>query len=193
MASRRFSPLHHADVERTGERQHRYRLVVLGVGLGDVVESIGGFLCDRARAGWEVSVFLDLPCGQPRDARPLSILGIAAQELVTDAGPALRTLSRGGALAVGADLLARDAGVRDEVSRMVNQGLTEVTVWGRPAPGESGRALDPAPHPLSAAARAFKAHALLAAGIESEATEPIAVTETLFRPRGQTFRRLYSI
>ncbi len=193
MASRRFSPHHHADFDRTEERQHRYRLVVLGVGVGDVVESIGGFLCDRARAGWDVSVFLDLPCAQPRDARPLTILGIAAQELVTDAGPALRTLCRGGALAVGADLLARDAGIRDDVSRMVNQGLTEVTVWGHPGPGESARGLDPAPHPLSAAARAFKAHALLAAGIESEATEPLTATETLFRPRGQAFRRLYSI
>ena len=123
----------------------------------------------------------------------LTILGIAAQDLVTDAGPALRTLCRGGALAIGADLLARDAGISDDVSRMVNQGLTEVTVWGHPGPGESARGLDPAPHPLSAAARAFKAHALLAADIESEATEPLAVTEMLFRPRGRAFRQLYSI
>ena len=73
MASRRFSPHHHADFDRTEERQHRYRLVVLGVGVGDVVESIGGFLCDRARAGWDVRVFLDLPCAQPRDARPRGV------------------------------------------------------------------------------------------------------------------------
>ena len=72
MASRRFSAGDDtvARDECTGnDRLHRYRLIVLAGGVGEVVESAGGFLCDRARAGWDVSVilsgFLDRPFARP--------------------------------------------------------------------------------------------------------------------------------
>jgi len=198
MASRRFSAGDDtvARDECTGnDRLHRYRLLVLAGGVGEVVESAGGFLCDRARAGWDVSVilsgFLDRPFARPWDPRPLSILGVAAQDLDTDVATVLRRLPLGGALAVGAELLARDAGVRDGVMRVATQGLSEVTVWRGSA--DTGQGLEPAAHPLSTAARAFKAQALLAAGIDTGDTGIVAPTETLFRMRGQSFRRLHSV
>ena len=75
--------------------------------------------------------------------------------------------------------------------RVATQGLSEVTVWRGSA--DTGQGLEPAAHPLSTAARAFKAQALLAAGIDTGDTGIVAPTETLFRMRGQSFRRLHSV
>lgn len=178
MASRRFSP---GDITPGDGRLHRHRLIVLTGGVVDLVESAGGFLCDRARAGWEVSVHL----AGGVDARPLAILGITTHEPDADFASVIASCSRGAVLAVGAGLLARDAAIRDDVSRMVVHGLREVIVWGRSGPREIGRALEPATHPLSAAARAFKAQALLAAGSDALDTGAVAPDEVLFRLRGR--------
>jgi hypothetical protein len=45
----------------------KYRLDVVASSPADVVGSIGGWLYDRVRAGWEVSVLLPQRC----DSRPL--------------------------------------------------------------------------------------------------------------------------
>lgn len=191
MASRRLSPDNDvADGKGADDgRQHGYRLIVLAAGVCDVVESVGGFLCDRARAGWDVSMPLVGPC----DARPLAILGIAAQGLDTDVASVIRGLPAGGALAVDADLLTHDAGVRDDVARVAIRGRAEVTVWGRPELGDSGHGLEPVVHPLSVAATAFKMHALLATGRRGVGADSVAPNEPLFRLIGRTSRRLYSV
>ena len=111
-------------------------------------ESAGGWLCDRARAGWDVNVLV----ADGGDPRPLTILGATALDLDDGFLSMVRSASRVGALAVSADLLGADTRVRDEVLRVLKHGLTEVTVWGRavagrtrssgrlgPAPGELGR------------------------------------------------------
>ena len=54
-----------------------YRLDVVAASAADVVSSIGGWLYDRARAGWDVHVLLAEHC----DHRPLRILGMQAVEL----------------------------------------------------------------------------------------------------------------
>src|SRR4051812_15299958 len=67
----------------------RYRLDVLGVSAVDVVEAAGGWLYDRAMAGWEVTALLaqgghtrDIrDIGDSRDTRPLRILGVRALDL----------------------------------------------------------------------------------------------------------------
>jgi len=89
--------------------------------------------------------------------------------------------------------MARDAAIRDDVSRRVVQGLTEVTVWGRPELGEIGHRLEPATQPLSAAARAFKAQALLATGLDAKNTGTVAPDEMLYRLRGRPTRLLRSV
>jgi hypothetical protein len=183
VASRRFSP--DGDAAVGAERTYGYRLVAIASGIDDLVESAGGFLCDQARAGWDVTVLLGGHC----DARALTILGIAAGELDADCGTVIRKLARGGALAVGADLLAADAHIREDVSRVARRGLTKVTVWGGAGSPDVARGLEPAEHPLSPAARAFKSHALLATGSPG-VVDPV---ETLFRLRGGAFRALYPV
>jgi hypothetical protein len=164
----------------------RYQLNVVASTTEDVVQSAGGWLCDRARAGWDVNVLV-ADGGNPR---PLAILGATALDLDEGFVSMVRSASRAEALAVSADLLAADIRVREEIIRVLKRGLTEVIVWGTQWPDELGRQADPVQHRVSPAARAFKAHALVAADVSTDSVTP---TETLFRVGTGTFRPLYSV
>jgi hypothetical protein len=164
----------------------RYRLNVVASSIDDVVASAGGWLCDRARAGWDVNVVV----ADGGDTRPLMMLGATALDLDDGFLSMVRSASRVGALAVSADLLGADARVRDEVVRVLKRGLAEVTVWGNQWPAELGRQADSVQHRLSGAARAFKSHAMAAARGSADAVTPI---ETLFRIGSGPFRPLYSV
>ena len=139
MASRPFPTDRHsvegslqADRPQSTGRINRYQLQVVGTHIVEVVESAGGWLCDRARAGWDVNV---LVAGH-QDARPLTILGATARDLDAEFASMMRTASRGGALAISAGLLSADARVRDDVLRLLKRGITEVIVWGDEWPAE---------------------------------------------------------
>jgi hypothetical protein len=164
----------------------RYQLNVVASTTEDVVQSAGGWLCDRARAGWDVNVLVAEQC----DPQPMAILGATASDLDAGFSAVVRKVAQGGALAVGADMLGTDIRIRDEVLRLLKRGLTEVTVWGDAWPAELGRQGDPVPHQVSAAARAFKLYALAAASVSSDS---VSRTETLFRIGTGTFRPLYSV
>jgi hypothetical protein len=163
----------------------RYQLNVVASTACDVVQSAGGWLCDRARAGWDVNVMV-----ADGDPRPLTILGATALDLNDGFLPMVRSASRVGALAVSADLLASDTRVCNEVLRVLKHGLTEVAVWGKQWPAELGRQAEPVQHRVSSAARAFKAYALIAADVSADSVTP---TETLYRIGTGSFRPLYSV
>jgi hypothetical protein len=164
----------------------RYQLNVVASTTEDVVQSAGGWLCDRARSGWDVNVLV----ADGGDPRPLTILGATALDLDKGFVSMVRSASRVGALAVSTDVLGADTPLRDEVLRVLTQGLTEVTVWGTRWPAELGRQADSVQHRVSSAARAFKSHALAAADVPTDAVTP---TETLFRIGTGSFRPLYSV
>ncbi len=185
MPSRRFSP---ADDAEGSALLSGYRIVVVASSVGPVVEGAGGFLCDRARAGWDVSVLL----AGPSDARPLAILGVSGHRVpgpASDVGSMIRELPRGTTVVLGADLLGSDPDARDALARVARQTCGAVRVWGRPAHAEVGNGLAPVPHELSPAAMAFKAQALRAAGRPGVA-EPV---EALYQVRGESYRRMYSV
>lgn len=152
----------------------RYRLDVIAVSAVDVVRSAGGWLYDRAMAGWQVTVLL--PDGA--DARSLRILGAQAvdfEEQFAAAGSRRASQS----LAVSAEAFTADARVRDTVLASLDDRLTEVALWGRAPSGwplRVDRGVARAQYALSAAARRFKGHALAAAGIDCPAVNS---TETL--------------
>ena len=79
----------------------KYRLDVVASSPADVVCSVGGWLYDRVRAGWEVTVLLP----QPSDTRPLQILGMHASDLASQMPPASTECAARG-LAVSADMFA---------------------------------------------------------------------------------------
>ena len=164
----------------------RYQLNVIASTTEDVLQSAGGWLCDRARAGWDVNVLV----ADGGDPRPLAILGATARDLDDAFLSMVTSASRVGALAVSADLLAADARVREEILRALKRGLTEVIVWGRQWPAELGGQADPVQHRVSPAARAFKSHALVAADVSTDSVSP---TETLFRVGTGSFRALRSV
>jgi hypothetical protein len=163
----------------------RYQLNVVALTMEDVVRSAGGWLYDSTRAGWDVNVLV----ADGGDPRPMTILGATALDLDESFLSMVQRASRGEALAVSADLLDADARVRDEVIQVLKRGLAEVTVWGTRWPAELGRQADSVQHRVSAAARAFKSHALVAA----LSTDSVSPTETFFRIGTGSFRPLYSV
>ena len=145
----------------------RYRLDVVAADVADVVRFAGGWLFDRAMAGWDVTVLVaDHP-----DERPLRILGVQ----ILDLEHALATVGHRPppqTLAAAADLFDCDSRVREGVLQALDQGATEVTLWGQTWPAELDAAVGLVEHRLSAAARAFKGQALAAAGLSPAALGP---------------------
>lgn len=139
-----------------------YDLTVVATAATDVVAGAGGWLFDRVRAGWKVSVIVPATC----DARPLEILGVR----VYTAGRDARDLpAEPAALAVPARLFETDQRLRRHVTGALQRGTAEVTMWGDCATADVGYRVERTQYRLSPAARAFKTHALAAAGISTAA------------------------
>jgi len=68
-------------------------------------------------------------------------------------------------LAVSADTFAGDAHIRREVLAALDRWMTEVTLWQDDWPLNVGHRTTTVQHVLSGGARAFKRHALEAAGV----------------------------
>jgi hypothetical protein len=134
-----------------------YELFVIASQVDDVVRSAGGWLFDRVMAGWAVNVLVPDGC----DVRALEILGV--EPLPFETG-----VSSASGLAVAADVLSSDERVHECVVSALNRGRTEVTLWGERWPGALNHRFDNVAHRLSAAARAFKAQAYLAAAMTPE-------------------------
>ncbi len=149
----------------------RYRLDVVAPTVLDAVKYAGGWIYDRVMAGWDVTVLI----GNDDDLRPLQILGADTLDLESalaewEIRPHPQTV------AVAADLFDRDPRVLAHVRNALDQGATEVTLWGERLPAELDHSVDSAQHHLSAAARAFKARALAAAS--DPAADSVGHTET---------------
>ena len=86
-----------------------YRLDVVASNAVDVVSSIGGWLYDRVRSGWDVNVLLPQAC----DDRPLKILGIHAVDLDPQLLSADTECATRG-LAVSAEMFAADPRIRQD-------------------------------------------------------------------------------
>jgi len=155
----------------------RYRLDVVASSVVDVVRFAGGWLFDRAMAGWDVTVLLtDL--AERRDNRPLQILGVRALDL-EHALESVDTRPRPQALAAAADMFGCDSRVRQGVLQALDHGVTEVTLWGETWPAELDDSVGLVQHRLSTAARIFKGQALAAALTDGGVpTGSIAYTET---------------
>lgn len=159
-------------VRRCAVSHTRYQLSVVATDAAELIASAGGWMYDRVRAGWDVSVAV----AESTDLRPLQILGVTP--LVADQGfdSAVDGLASA-AIAIAPEILESKGNVRREVLKALDDGVTEVTLWGATMPrGLCGR-VDRMQHRLSSAARAFKAHSLAAAGIPATA---ISATEELY-------------
>jgi hypothetical protein len=157
------------------------RLVAIAPTAAEVVRCAGGWLFDQVLAGWDVTAIM----AEQADHPSLRILGVRGHTL--EATLAYRAdgtcLS---AIALPAAMFESDERVRRMVLAAVESGLPELRLWGdgEGMPGELAGPAGPVSHRLSAAARAFKAQALVAAALGKD---DVAGTE-VFR-RGE-FRHL---
>ncbi|SRX81336.1 hypothetical protein [Mycolicibacterium parafortuitum] len=166
-------------VRSSGETLHAYDLTVVADDVGAVVAAAGGWLCDRVRAGWQVTVLVPAEA----DVRPLTILGVRC-EAVTPSESAPDLVRRScAAVAVDGQLVRRDARMRRELHRLLEAGRTEITVWGDVSGVGTDDRFERVWHRASAAARAFKAGALRAIGQPGpEATVETFVSAALWYP-----------
>ncbi|WP_066901987.1 hypothetical protein [Mycolicibacterium houstonense] len=127
-----------------------YRMHVIAGGAAELAANAGGLIVDRVMSGWRVTVgLLD-----GADSRAVRILGA---ELVDAAMPPGRPDEEQCVLVMGADAHARAiSGDGHEFPA----GYVEALLWG-----ESPEPPHLYGHNLSAAARAFKAQAVTAAGL----------------------------
>jgi hypothetical protein len=168
MSARTFGTRPGADSGRSG----KYQLDVTACDVVDLVRSAGGWLFDRSMAGWNVHVITT----GGHDPLPLRILGVNAGPRIEDddtTAPA-----RAQALAASADAVCADHELRTNVLRAMKRGIGDVLIWGDSWPEGIERGVDLVEHELSAAARAFKGHALAALGL----SDAVAATEA-FRGR----------
>jgi hypothetical protein len=142
----------------TQELDIRYRLDIFASSVVDVVTFVGGWLFDRAIAGWDVTVIVaEFP-----DGRPVQILGADTLDLESKLA-SMGHRTRPQTVAVACDLFGSDLRVRESVLQALGDGLTEVTLWGDTCPAAFGHRVDPVQYQLSSAARAFQLQALMAA------------------------------
>jgi len=144
----------------------RHEMTVIAADVADVVASAGGWLYDRRMAGWCVNVMVS-----DRDGgRALEILGAEVFDLDGNLDAVIRDPERAHAtVVVAAHVYARDGRVRQFVSDF-GRGGAEVALWGEAEP--LGLDVSAAGYRMSAAARAFKAQALLALGLPNDAVAP---------------------
>ena len=121
----------------------------------DAVRFAGGWIYDRVMAGWDVTVLL----ARSTDERPLDILGVETGIWNRcwrsgKTGPTRRPSRSPPTCSPATN------GCASGVLGALEQGLTEVTLWGERLPAELDDSVGPVAHHLSAAARAFKSQAL---------------------------------
>ena len=139
-----------------------FRIFVAAPCVLAAIQFVGGWVFDRVMAGWAVVVFVPGPV----DAGPLRILGADVRSL--DSAVALvGVVPAPNVIAVSAELVAKDRAVKQIVCQALKDAHTELVVWGESLPLSVRGNFGPVEHRLSLAARAFKAHALLAAGAEA--------------------------
>jgi hypothetical protein len=142
----------------TDEHAIRHRLYVAASNAIDLISIAGGWLADRALAGWDVTGFI----ANHHDGRPLRILGVDAVQF--QSARDLRDRYAAHSLAVTPGLYQQDERIRTRVSRAITLGEPELIFLGDAyPPGLRGKPTK-VQHQCSAAARAFKRHALEAAG-----------------------------
>lgn len=143
----------------------QYELNVVASSVLDVVSRVGGWLFDMRMAGWDVGVALAATPSGPGEHRALRVLGLKTADL-TELWPAVA--SRGAEhvalTAIATERFENDPEVQRRLGSDGAMGDGEIAFWGHACPEIAGGRLRRTEYRPSAAARAFKAHALMAAG-----------------------------
>ncbi|OBB20401.1 hypothetical protein A5761_05640 [Mycolicibacterium setense] len=152
--------------------------MVVASDIAELVTVIGGWLFDRAMAGWDVTALVD----EDSDVRPLRILGVGAAELdsvLSTSAPAFQPC----AIAVAGHHYSSDPRTRELIRRVMDNGAAELIVWGDACPAEFRTRLLQVSYEPTIAAQVFKKHALVAVGRPDRAVEARESFRCGVRPR----------
>lgn len=139
----------------------RYQVTIVARSVQDVIESAGGWLCDRIMNGWVVDcLHIDDLGKSPEALLPLRILGYCAPLPESGDLPPVRNRAPKQTIAIAADVVRNDAKACALVDRALTVGDIEVIFWGDVPDNMRSDNLIASPYRMSSAARAFKAHAM---------------------------------
>lgn len=133
----------------------------MAVDTADSVSAAGGLIFDSIRAGWIVDIYLE----SLNDERALYVLGARSVAL-----PEAFEFEHEwpDAVFLSAAVHDRHQGVQRLVAGCIRRQISDIGAWGGSVPGLDAEAMGE--HRLSTAARAFKPHALNAAGLPPHVT-----------------------
>lgn len=143
------------------DKPSRYRIEAMALTAADVVRNLGGLLFDRRCLGWDTVVLVD-DCA---DIRPLKIIGADCADLKKALD--MPEHPRPAAIATSLQLYRSDSRVCARVDAAIDNGLTEVVLWGDTDSVGPKPQMIAVAHHISHGAAAFKTHALAAAGTET--------------------------
>lgn len=139
----------------------RHRMAIFAGNAADIVGFAGGLIFDRVGAGWDVKI--QLASVTPEDERSLRILGI--QSRMHSVG--FDTSPWPDVLLMSADVYSGQIQARRMFNTAARKQHAEVVMWGGGWPDELDPGIGTVEHRLSTAARAFKAYAMVAAGLDA--------------------------
>jgi hypothetical protein len=143
-----------------------HRLLILGMDAAEMISGAGGLIWDSVRAGLHVDVYLKTVDAE----KALQILGVSAQTLPDEFDFAADWPD---VIVFAAALHEKHCGVRRLITNAARGRRADLALWGGTWPTglNAGVKLE---HRLSAAARAFKLHAMkaVAANSQTAPTEP---------------------
>lgn len=132
---------------------------VIGTTAAVVVQSLGGWICDKVWEGCSVRVSVQ----RQGDATALRILGVGRLYSYRP-DELMHQLPSLDGLAVTAELVDGDAEMAQVLRTILDLNHFGLTVWGQDAPALLHADWQPGEYRPSNAARAFKAHAVTAVG-----------------------------
>ena len=129
----------------------RYRLDVVAPTVLDAVKFAGGWIYDRVMAGWDVTVLI----GNDEDVRPLQILGADTLDLESVLASWEHPPPSTDRCGRGRTVRSRSAGA-PHVLNALDQGATEVTLWGERLPAELDHSVDSVAAPIECRGKGFQ-------------------------------------
>ena len=141
-----------------------YRLDVFSDSVREVVAEAGGWIVDRVLAGWRVTLITDADDGECAGR----ILGceVAVASAITDA-----SRPRPYGIVLTSARCRTDSQLQQCIADALDRHIAEISLIGVRPSGRCDPRLRPVTHCLSSAAQAFKAHALLAAGLSDSSVD----------------------
>jgi hypothetical protein len=144
----------------------RFRMDVVCETVSEAVTHAGGLICDRAMAGWDVSVFTTSTVRTGGDYLALRIVGATRVDGAVTATNRLATTKPLRAVVVSGNLYRDDIDVRSRVEDAMDDPLVEVLLWHEAAHKGSSSDARRTEMSISRAAIAFRNHAAAAANLE---------------------------